>query len=142
MTDSRKEDLLTRATKLTGNAVLAKQLIADSNLIIDEFAKEHALLMKRTMNALIEKQASAMTDLSSEAKSSLKNLLSINSIEEIYSLLLLEAAEGAIVAQSKCSDFVYLATSIWEKVALSSVSRNLVDMILKNRPEPPKDKLS
>lgn len=146
MENSRREDLLKRATKLAGSEELANRLIADSNVVVEEFAKEQSLLLKRVLENLRDKQEAAMNGLPNETKYSLANIVSLNSVEEIYTIFLLQAADCSVFAQVKCSDFIYRAADVWEKsamhAALTSMSRGLMDMIMKARPEPPKDKLS
>jgi len=146
MEESRRENLLKRATELAGNAELANRLIADSDLVIAEFAKEQTLLLKRVLTNLRDQQEAAMSGLSEEAKSSLAQIVATSSIDEIWAILLLQAADCSVFSQTRMSEFVYRAASVWEKsamhAALTSMSRSLMDMFMKSRPEPPKDKLS
>jgi hypothetical protein len=146
MENSKQEDLLQRATKLAGNEDMAKRLIADAASVSESFSKEHAELVKRYVSLFYTKIDAVTNGLPKETQGELSNLISRFSIEEMISVFLINSSECSVLLQMRCSDFIYKAVSIWEmsaiQSALSQMKSNLMDMVMKLRPEPPKDHLS
>ena len=146
MENSKQAELLKRATKLAGSEETAKRLIADAMSVSESFSKEQAELVKRYIILFRTKVEAVTNGLPKETKGELSSLICGFSVEEMMAVLLINSSECSVFLQMKCSDFIYKAASIWEmsamQIALSHMKSNIIDMVMKLRPEPPKDNLS
>ncbi len=141
------KELLEKVTKYTGNIDLSADIITSINTAVNEFDRSlydylHKHIEK--LHAMVSEKAKSIED--TESRSSFTHILGLFVIEETLSVLFQSASELSVVSKLRQSLFVFKAAEMFEMVfntmTIQNLSSSLMDMILKNKPEPKKENLS
>jgi len=141
------KELLEKLTTLAGSEELAKQLLADGRVIVNQYAKEQSELLKGCLKNIKVKLNEL---LPSKDKDDLHNIISSSLIDSIIILLLEHSVEAAIIIKTPMSKFIYDAAHIFEqsavRITIESMKSSMMDMLLnaaaESRPDIPKEKMS
>jgi len=144
-----EEKLLKDIINTSVSEELARQLIKESRDIIEVYYKAQVELLKSSI-ANVSNRIDGLLELSKENRNQLLGLIGNFIIDEIILILLVNAADAAVLYKIRMSNFIYQAAQIFEASAIrntigflsSKITDSLLKAVVDARPEPSKENLS
>jgi hypothetical protein len=143
-----EEVMRSEFVKLIGQE-LSDQLIGECDAILIQLGKEHSNLIAKYVDLLKEKQnyifQNQLKEFPKHVLEQIARLIISYSVDALYCIMIMHAADCAIMVNTKVSVFVSRVMYMWENsvdLAKSYVFENALDRMMKSRPEPSKENLS
>jgi hypothetical protein len=133
--------------KLIGKDI-TDTLVEECDVLLTQFGKDQSKLISKYVDLLKEKQHSIfrshLNNFPEHIKTQVACMIVGYSVDALYCMMIMHAADCAIMTNTKISVFVSRVMYLWEDAInlAKEYKADTLDLFIKSRPEPSKENLS